>query len=1303
MHHLISHFILDKYALDEFSGSLPAAAIFVDVSGFSSLTEALARQGDRGAEALVEVMQGLFAPLVEAVYAQKGFVVGYAGDSFTAIFTLQEGLHLPVERALAAAVQLQAHVRDHPVIPTEYGGFPISIKAGVGFGAVNWLIVRDTATSRATYCVRGDCVDEAVAAESLAKQGEIVLQRSASEQLQKLVRTECLDGACLVVEVLGSLPEPLPVETPGLRSELQFDFYPRSLVEQELRGEFRPVVNLFISIPVDPDDEAFITPFMEGVFALQRRYGGFFLRPDMGDKGFNILMFWGAPAVHENDIDRALNFVLDLREFTRINFKAGITYKPAYAGFIGAGLREDYTAYGWGVNLASRMMQAAGPGEFWIDEEIRKRASRRFQLEPLGGMSFKGFKSPISTFRLTGRKPRTELAYHGEMVGREPETARLSQFLEPAGRGEFAGVLLVRGEAGIGKSRLVHSLQASEIGPAGTEWVVCEADDVIEEPFGPFRSWLKKRLAITDEMDDETRRQVFMSGLEGLLEGLEDPHLSAELVRTASVLGALVNVEQAGSLYEQLDAKGRYENTLIALGAVIRTLGARGPLVLLVEDLQWLDEESLTFLAYFIRTTRIAPDGRRGAAVLLTARSDVGLPVGEGFERLEIIDLPPLSAASLRPMASSLLDGEPSPELVGLLEKRSEGNPFFAEQILGYLVENDLLVRNLDGAIAPGAASLGSIPSDIRAVLIARLDRLSASVRAVVQTASVLGREFEVGLLAAMLPDETDLTGKIVAAEDADIWLALDEAAYMFRHTLVREAAYGMQLHTRQRKLHARALRAVESVFAEDLSPHYGELAHHAEQAGLAPQAYEYLVKAAQTAADGYQNVQAIEYLSRALSFMPPDEPRIEFDLLEMRVELFARTGDRLSQLKDLDRMEALAVGLQDDGIYARVWSRRASYFLMLADYPKAIEFAQMAVSRLEGEMGGSASLTAYNTWSISLMYMTRYRDAMEVAGKGLEHARRLNNRYYEGLSLNSMGMIAHEEDDAAAAAGYLSQAREVAEAIHDDALMARVLVNLGNVEGFLRKDFTAARRYYEEGNSILVRRGERNSQSPALLNLGWVTGLLGDFEAARSFHSQAVAISREVGNQHAEAYALINLSAAAGVQGDVEAAIAAARQALEITHKAGERVGESWAFLNMGHAHLAAGDLEQAEEAYTRCIALRLELGQTGFEMEPLAGLVQSALRRGDVEGALESTEHILVHLDRGGSFEGAEEPLRIYHACYEALVEAKDPRATSLLMRAGWLLDSFLSNLPDEAARSLFLSSAPWRGAIQQARLKG
>ena len=198
------------------------------------------------------------------------------------------------------------------------------------------------------------------------------------------------------------------------------------------------------------------------------------------------------------------------------------------------------------------------------------------------------------------------------------------------------------------------------------------------------------------------------------------------------------------------------------------------------------------------------------------------------------MDLAPLEEAALAPLAETILGIAAAPSLIELLRQRAEGNPFFAEQMLLYLQEQGTLLREADGTVGlqtpvPDTA----LPADVRALLIARLDRLSQEVKNVVQTASVLGREFEVQLLIAMLQREQGVMDMVAAAEQAAIWSSLNQLRYLFKHTLLREAAYDMQLRTRRRTLHQLAGQALESVYAHDRTPHWGLLAYQFEQAGI--------------------------------------------------------------------------------------------------------------------------------------------------------------------------------------------------------------------------------------------------------------------------------------------------------------------------------------------------------------------------------------------------------------------------------------------------------------------------------------
>ncbi len=1299
MRQLVPHCIAQKFRAGQFRGQLQAAALFADLSGFSVMADTFSRYGQAGAEALAEVMRTIFEPLVTAVYAQGGFVVGYAGDAFTAVFPKQNEGVTEVFRCLAAAQTIQRHTAEHPYVSTAFGRFPISIKVGLGAGQVDWLILRSSDGRRATCCVRGACVDGAVDAEEQAAAGQVVLSADAYRALQKYVQIEPLDNGYRLLSVQTDLPPALPFD-PLPAADLAGVFYPQELSHLPDVGEFRQVVNLFIDIPIDPSNEAFVKPFMESVFDLQERYGGVFLRPDIGDKGFNLLIFWGAPVVHENDVERALGFILELFERTGLPFRAGVTRLSAYAGFIGASLREDYTAYGWGVNLAARFMGMALPGQVWLDEETARRAQRRFLVRPLGEVEVRGFVEKKKAFLLLGRKENADFVYRGALVGRETELQRLAHFFAPLRQGKFCGVMLITGQAGIGKSRLAHTFQTSAFfADLPARWLLCQTDEILRLPFGPFRAWLRERFGYRSGDTNAANLERFEQALKGLIEKTPDASLAAELERTASLLAALLNLSSPDSLYERLDAKSRYENTFLALTALLQAESLQSPLVLFIEDLQWLDEDTRAFLPYLTRAFSLEEGKKYPLAILATSRSD-GLEIEFGasvpYQKLK---LEPLTTKQLEELAQSLLVAPLGSGLLRLLEARAEGNPFFAEQILQYLIENRLLYSRRDGRLEVRKDALQALPLDVGALLVSRFDCLPSDVRIIVQTAAVLGREFEFAVLSHMLGNKPELAEKVVCAERADIWFSLDADRYLFRHALLREAAYAMQLRARRRKLHALAVAAIETVFAGQLASRAGELAYHAEQAGLREQARKYLVWAGETAEGMYQNALAVDYFSRALRLIPAQDDRARFDLLVKREKLYDLMGERALQRRDLLRLKNLAVRLGENALLAYFWTRYARYHYSKGEFARAAQDASRVVDLNVGAPHVEVLLEAYTVWPLAWLRLGHLQEAMQTMEQGLDLARRFGCRKQQGYLSNSAGLIALEQKNPTAAFRFFEEAQAIARETGDVDLQARAINNLAYAAGFVLGDYLSARDYYWQVHALMRERGDRLSQGLLMGNLGWVSGMLGDFEAARFYQQQALSLAREMDNRYMQTYALLNLSAVMIAEGDVREATRYARRAFALAVETGENSAQAWAYFYLGHAVLLEGNVSSAMDMFQHSVAIRKTLDQPGMWIESLAGLAQAALAKDDLLSAKTHIETILSHLGDGKP-EGMEEPLRVYWTIYQVLARDNDSRAAEILQVAIRLLEVQIAKLSDETARRMYIDNFPWRRALWQAR---
>jgi predicted ATPase len=799
-------------------------------------------------------------------------------------------------------------------------------------------------------------------------------------------------------------------------------------------------------------------------------------------------------------------------------------------------------------------------------------------------------------------------------------------------------------------------------------------------------------------MDDVTEKQAFESKLNDLIAQLADAELAEELDRVRSVLGALIDLYWTDSFYERLDAEGRYNNTLTALTALIKAESLRQPLLMFIEDAQFMDDDSKAFLPRLKRALTVG-NVQYPVAVLISSRH-VGV---EAFLTEDLIDhtveLGALSTQALFSLAEIYLGGAASPNLIQVLETRSEGNPYFAEQILLYLQEDKLLEMSDKGWSLIRNLQDTSLPVDIRALLVARLDQLTRNVREVIQTASVLGREFEVQVLAEMLQDDNLLLDEISIAERADIWTALSQIRYMFTHGLLRDAAYSMQMRARRMELHTIAVEALEKVYAGEVERHYSELAYHAERTLLTGKAFHYLRLAGKAAADSYQNSQAVDYFTRALAFVPPDDLAAQYDLLAERVELYSRMGKRDLQWKDLNALERWAQQIGDKTRLANVMLLWALYYHTTGHYLNAVEYSQRANSYVVSEAEPELGIKIQNYWCAALLRMGQLHDAMAQASVGLQLARSSGRRVDEARVLTMMGLIALEQKDPGQAHKYLEDSVAIAREMQERKLEAYTLNNVAISEGSVKGNYKLAMDYYGQSYKIAKELGDRYSECNALANLGFTAGMQGNIATACLHHEHALLVAREIGNVNAETYTLINLSAVSGIQKNAAQSLNYAKQADELSRKIQDRSAEAWSQLYMGHAYLLTADCGDARKAYQKSIAIRNELEQPALALEPRAGLVEAALCMDDLEAAARETEQILAYFKEGGSLSGTEEPLRVYYACYRFLNQQKDPRAQQILQTAKQMLEAQISNFKDEQARKLFVENFPWRQALYAA----
>ena len=1288
MHNLVPHFIAEQYALGLRAGRLTAATMFVDISGFSTITSTLMGHGQYGAEVLASVMGDVFSPLIRSVYAHEGYIAGFAGDAFTAIFPA--GAHTPLpaaaRHALQAGWQIQQQMQQQPHHATPFGEFTVSAKVGLAAGPVTWGIIEAAQGQRAAYYYRGPAIDACAAAEHQASQGDIILDGSLYHLLGDQAAAVPLNG-CWQVTALHTAPRPgtAPVHLPPLSAAQQAPFFSPALTTQTLRGEFRDIFNLFIKLSRAPSDDE-LNQFMQTLFQLQERYGGLLNRIDFGDKGCHLLLFWGAPVSYENDVSRVLSFILELQAQSPLPLHAGITFRIAHAGFIGSPLREDYTCYGQGVNLAARFMTSAPAGEIWLDQDVVNWAGSHFAVAFAGKQTFKGFPQPQPVYRLVGRQTATPPFFTSPMVGRQAEMARLARFIQPLFAGRFAGRLHIEGEPGIGKSRLAHEFFAHNPDVTACSLFICQTDEILRQSFNPFRYWLRDyfaQAALAGELENKAR---FTDRLERLVAGTPEVALRVELERTRSFLGALLDLHWPDSLYEQLEPQLRFENTLAALKALIKAESLRRPVILYLEDAHWLDEASRRLLASLTRNVAGYP-----LALILTSRPGPDdLPAGD-----ETIRLDSLSESETAALVVAHTHTPAAPELVRLLQDRADGNPFFTEQILLYLQEQALLETGPAGLRPiPQARPAAALPADVRPILVARLDRLAQPVKEVVQTAAVLGREFEIPLLAHMRGNDPATRQEVLSAQGANVWTPINEQRFIFRHMLLRDVAYDMQLHARRRQLHQQAAQAYESIYQADLAPSYRQIAYHYDQAEVVVKALHYYERAAEQARQNYQNEEALAHYQRALALAELPDAATRSRLLLGREAIYSLLGQREAQQVVLAELATLVTRPEAAALQAEVALRQAAYELAMGNYAPAGAAAQQAITLAAQRQDTLAEARAWQRLGRSLWQAGHYKKAQPHLARALDLARRSSSPTDEAHCLYDLGAIYYYQADYEQAWRYVAQAQAAYQASRDQWGELKCLNLFGTIQ-YASGHYVAADEKFAESLALCRAIGWRYGEARILAQLGSNYFELGDYAAARTYHEQALQVCRDIDDKEDESISLDTLGLIFHYLGDPGRARTYYEAALAIEAAIDNQRSQGYILTHLGYTLVALGDYPAASARLAEALAIRRALGADAEAIDTLGGLALAAQAGGDLAGAARLARDILAWIAANGTV-GIELPVQIYLICYRILQAANDPAGAAVLAAGHTLLQERAASIQDEVLRQQFLQAVPFNRAL-------
>jgi class 3 adenylate cyclase/tetratricopeptide (TPR) repeat protein len=1014
-----------------------------------------------------------------------------------------------------------------------------------------------------------------------------------------------------------------------------------------LEGERKQVTVLFADLKgsmellADRDPEEarkLLDPVIERMMEAVHRYEGT-VNQVMGD---GIMALFGAPLAHEDHAVRACYAALRMQESLKryaddtrrshgveVQIRVGLNSGEVVVRSVGSDLRMDYTAVGQTTHLAARMEQVAPPGTVRLTGETLRLAEGYVEVRSLGPIPVKGLPDPIEIFELTGAgMARTRLqaaALRGltRFVGRDAEVEHLRRVLGQAGAGRGQVVALV-GEAGVGKSRLTYEFTHSH---RVRDWLILETSSVSygkATSYLPVIDLLKGYFKIGDRDDHREMRAKVLGRVLGLDRGLE-PLLPPLL--------ALLDVPVEDPAWQNLDPPQRRQRTLDAVKRLLLRESQGQPLLVVFEDLHWIDGETQTLLDSLVESL-----GSARLLLLVNYRPEYEHRWGSktAYSQLRLDSLPAESAAEL---LAALLGPDPGlAPLTQMLVKR--GNPFFLEETVRTLVETGALAGARGAYRLTRPVEALQVPATVQTILAARIDRLPPEEKRLLQAASVIGKDVPYALLAAIAEQPVEALRRGLAhLQEAEFLYETQlfpDLEFTFKHALTHDVAFAGLLGERRRDLHAAVAAAIERLHADRLVEHVERLAHHARQGEVWDKAARYLRQAGTKVFLRSANREAATCFEQALDALRrlPEHPDAIAESLDLRFDLrnaFAPLGEwgRMGAL--LDEAEALAEAVGDQRRLGRALTYKVNQFNFAGDYAAAIQAGLRALAI--GEAQADVAIQVVANGYLGLAYVARgecregvrhCEAALALIPEGLAQGRfgqaNIQGSYVRSILAIALGALGRFAE----AFGQLREAMHIAEEAGHVFSLLRPLSSLGTLK-LDQGDFAGAVAPLERGLELCRTREVplwlhdfawalgaayhgtgRRAEGVALMEdaarglaertvrwPGWAgrVGALGGaylldgwLADATRIAQEGLAAARQRGERGVEGHVLRLLGDIAAHPDRVEADTAEAhyRQALALAEALGLRPLLAHCHLGLGALYRRAGTREQAREHLT-------------------------------------------------------------------------------------------------------------------------
>ncbi|MGC9366019.1 MAG: tetratricopeptide repeat protein [bacterium] len=1165
---LIPEFILRKYHNGKKQGSFRGLVLYVDVSGFSEITNYLLQARKKGVQKVSEILNEFYHPFITAVYAHEGTISCFEGDSFIAIFPFQSNRIISLVKTIYVVAERSQNIKEKYLSKTDFG---FHYKIGLSIGTVKWKIVRTAQQN--FFLFQGKAVDQAISAGKRSIDDHFVVTKGLTEYLtgKRDITLVRISSELFQIKIMKS--EKIQLSAPDISEKSYLKnqklFLPVFLREIPLHNEFRNIITCFVSpsSSLDPDE------FIVQVNKLSEKFGGL-TKFSYGDKGLIGVIMFGAPRRMENSFQRATDLALHIVQ--NIPCRIGISSGSAFTGLIGNKYRSEYVVFSDKVNLSSRLMDSAGIGQIIVDDEIAKVISPDYKIKILGNRRFKGFDSNLRCWIVEGKKLDIKKDVK-KIVNLHQQRKKLFEKAKQFVRKKKREIIYISGEPGTGKTILLnHFLKNNDLDISA---YYLKQDYAVGENFNILVNFLSE-LFLKEDHGYTSWEKVFNRNYRDFLAKVKGSRnltgktaLVENLQRNKPYIANILSLPVKSEFIENLEPEKKLTGKIRAIANIFRALCYDRPVVIILEDIHVLDSEIMEIISKIIEVLDEA-----ACCFIFTTRDELKLneKILKNSKQREkqLIKLNNLGYEDASKLIQLAIKATPGKNLIDYLYKVTQGNPYFIETYCDYLLENSLLIKKKNKYYLSQTET--KVPTTIQDLIAARIDRLDSSSRDIFLISSVYQGEIDYNVLketieiiskTGVIPgfqiSEVDFFCSVQKLIEKNIFKFVNSNLLIPDNELLVKIAYNMLLDSDLIKYHRIAAGLLEKNYGSDIT-RYSEIASHFEKGNKLRKASFYYEQAANYAQDNYLNKRAIQLYYKVKNCLRP------------RADIVKKAGINLKLIE----------------VYEILGNTEHCKNLLSENINLCLKFLNKM--NVDSEHKQVMQLNLFFTYihgGYFKLKLGKYSEAVNFAEKAMDIFKLLKNDNLKSYVFILLGRIYYDKSNYKKAIYFFNKSVNICQKYNDEEKISRSLMNLGNIYSEM-SDYTKAINIYKQALSLSEKNNNLFGIAGSMFNIAYIHFEQRDFKKAETSFLECLKIFKKFGETQNIAKTYLNLGLVSFEMQKFKKSNRYLRKSLNLNKKINNRLEISRVLVNLGNLYYRKEKFKEAEQYYQKASLIKDEIG---------------------------------------------------------------------------------------------------------------